>query len=187
MALITPTLDYDAFKDVDLVIEAVFENMDVKKQVFKTLDAVCKPGAILASNTSLPERRPDRRHSRSGPQDVIGLHFFSPANVMRLLEVVRGAKTAPDVLATCMALASKIKKIAGGVGRVRRLHRQPHAGALRRRGRRAAERRRHCRSRWTARCSASAWRWGRSAWATWPAWTSAGPRASARPPRPASR
>jgi 3-hydroxyacyl-CoA dehydrogenase len=93
------------------VIEAVFENMDVKKQVFKTLDEVCKPGAILAEHL-LPGPRPDRRHHPKRPQDVIGLHFFSPANVMKLLEVVRGAKTAPDVLATCMALARKIKKIA---------------------------------------------------------------------------
>jgi 3-hydroxyacyl-CoA dehydrogenase len=111
MALITPTLAYDAFQDVDLVIEAVFEHMDVKQQVFKTLDEVCKPGAILASNTSYLniDRIAD---TTKRPQDVIGLHFFSPANVMRLLEVVRGAKTAPDVLATCMALARKIKKIA---------------------------------------------------------------------------
>ena len=111
MALVTPTLAYDAFKDVDLVIEAVFENIDVKQTVFSTLDEVCKPGAILASNTSYLDL--DRIASfTKRPQDVIGLHFFSPANVMRLLEIVRGAKTAPDVLATSMALAKKIKKIA---------------------------------------------------------------------------
>ena len=111
MGLITPTLAYDDFKDVDLVIEAVFEHMDVKKQVFKTLDEVCKPGAILASNTSYLNLDQIADITKR-PQDVIGLHFFSPANVMKLLEVVRGAKTAPDVLATCMALARKIKKIA---------------------------------------------------------------------------
>jgi len=93
------------------VIEAVFENMEVKQTVFRTLDEVCKPGAILASNTSYLNL--DRIASfTQRPQDVIGLHFFSPANVMRLLEVVRGAKTAPDVLATSMALAKKIGKIA---------------------------------------------------------------------------
>jgi 3-hydroxyacyl-CoA dehydrogenase len=111
MALITPTLGYDAFKNVDLVIEAVFENMDVKRQVFKTLDEVCKPGAILASNTSYLNIDAIADTTKR-PQDVLGLHFFSPANVMKLLEVVRGAKTAPDVLATAMSLARKIKKVA---------------------------------------------------------------------------
>ena len=111
MALITPTLGYDAFRDVDLVIEAVFESMDVKQQVFTTLDEVCKPGAILASNTSYLNIDAIAATTKR-PQDVLGLHFFSPANVMRLLEIVRGAKTAPDVLATCMALARKIRKIA---------------------------------------------------------------------------
>ena len=111
MALVTPTLAYDGFKDVDLVIEAVFESMDVKQQVFKTLDEVCKPGAILASNTSYLNIDAIAATTKR-PQDVLGLHFFSPANVMKLLEVVRGAKTAPDVLATCMALAKKIKKVA---------------------------------------------------------------------------
>ena len=111
MALITGTLSYSDLSDVDLVIEAVFENMDVKKTVFETLDKTCKAGAILASNTSYLNL--DRIASfTKRPTDVIGLHFFSPANVMRLLEIVRGAQTAPDVLATCMALAKKIKKIA---------------------------------------------------------------------------
>ncbi|HET7527056.1 MAG TPA: 3-hydroxyacyl-CoA dehydrogenase NAD-binding domain-containing protein [Burkholderiaceae bacterium] len=110
MALITPTLGYDAMKDADLVIEAVFESMDVKQQVFKTLDEVCKPGAILASNTSALNLNTIAGFTKR-PQDVIGLHFFSPANVMRLLEVVRGEKTAKDVLATCMAMAKKIKKV----------------------------------------------------------------------------
>jgi 3-hydroxyacyl-CoA dehydrogenase len=111
MGLVTPTLAYDSFKDVDLVIEAVFENMDVKQTVFRTLDEVCKPGAILASNTSYLDLDKIASFTKR-PRDVIGLHFFSPANVMRLLEVVRGAKTAPDVLATSMALAKKIKKVA---------------------------------------------------------------------------
>jgi 3-hydroxyacyl-CoA dehydrogenase len=111
MALVTPTLSYEAFHDADLVIEAVFENMDVKQQVFKTLDEVCKPGAILASNTSYLNLDAIAATTQR-PQDVIGLHFCSPANVMKLLEVVRGATTAPDVLATCMALARKIKKVA---------------------------------------------------------------------------
>ena len=111
MALLTPTLSYDALRSVDLVVEAVFESMEVKEQVFRTLDDVCRPGAILASNTSYLNLDRIAGFTRR-PQDVIGLHFFSPANVMRLLEVVRGAATAPDVLATCMALARTIKKIA---------------------------------------------------------------------------
>ena len=111
MALVTGTLAYDSFRDVDLVIEAVFENMGVKETVFRTLDEVCKPGAILASNTSYLNLDQSAAFTKR-PQDVIGLHFFSPANVMRLLEIVRGARTAPDVLATSMALAKKIKKIA---------------------------------------------------------------------------
>jgi 3-hydroxyacyl-CoA dehydrogenase len=111
MALVTGTLSYDAFADADLVIEAVFENMDVKQSVFETLDRVCKPGAILASNTSYLNIDKIAGFTKR-PADVLGLHFFSPANVMRLLEVVRGAATAPEVLATSMAVAKKIKKIA---------------------------------------------------------------------------
>jgi 3-hydroxyacyl-CoA dehydrogenase len=111
IALITPTLDYAALRDVDLVIEAVFENMDVKRQVFQTLDGVIQPGAILASNTSALNLDEIAEFTRR-PRDVIGLHFFSPANVMRLLEVVRGAKTAKDVLATAMRLAKTIGKVA---------------------------------------------------------------------------
>jgi len=111
LALIAPTLDFAAFADVDLAIEAVFENLEVKEQVFRALDAVCKPGAILASNTSYLNI--DRIAGfTQRPADVLGLHFFSPANVMRLLEVVRGARTAPDVLATAMALGKRINKIA---------------------------------------------------------------------------
>ena len=111
MALITPALDLTAAKDADVIIEAVFERMDIKQEVFRKLDAIAKPGAILASNTStLDVNRIADVTKRPG--DVIGLHFFSPANVMRLLEVVRGAKTAKDVLATSMLLAKKMDKIA---------------------------------------------------------------------------
>ena len=111
MALLAPVLEYPAIADADLVIEAVFEEMSVKEKVFRTLDATVKKGAILATNTStLDVNRIAGFTSR--PEDVIGLHFFSPANVMRLLEVVRGAKTAHDVLATAMSLAKKIKKTA---------------------------------------------------------------------------
>jgi 3-hydroxyacyl-CoA dehydrogenase len=109
MALLSKTLKYDDLKDADLVIEAVFEDMGVKEQVFKTLDEVMKPGAILASNTSTLNVDKIASFTKR-PQDVIGMHFFSPANVMKLLEVVRGAKTAKDVLATVMALGKKIKK-----------------------------------------------------------------------------
>jgi 3-hydroxyacyl-CoA dehydrogenase len=111
LALITPTLSFEPLHDVDLVVEAVFENIDVKKKVFEKLDEVVKQGAILASNTSALNLDAIAMFTKR-PSDVIGLHFFSPANVMRLLEVVRGAKTASDVLATAMALAKKLGKIA---------------------------------------------------------------------------
>ncbi|GAC1673403.1 MAG: 3-hydroxyacyl-CoA dehydrogenase NAD-binding domain-containing protein [Steroidobacteraceae bacterium] len=111
LALITPTLDYASLHDVDLCIEAVFESMDVKRRVFETLDELVKPGAILASNTSALNLDAIANVTRR-PQDVIGLHFFSPANVMRLLEVVRGAATAKDVLATAMRLSKTMGKIA---------------------------------------------------------------------------
>ena len=109
LALLTSTLAYDDLKDVDLVIEAVFEDINVKETVFKALDEVCKPGAILASNTSTLDVDKIAAFTKR-PQDVVGMHFFSPANVMKLLEVVRGAKTAKDVLATVMALGKKIRK-----------------------------------------------------------------------------
>ncbi len=109
MALLSTTLKYDDLKDADLVIEAVFEDMAVKEQVFKTLDEVMKPGAILASNTSTLDVNKIASFTKR-PQDVIGMHFFSPANVMKLLEVIRGEKTAKDVLATVMQLGKKIKK-----------------------------------------------------------------------------
>ena len=111
MALLSTTLDYADLKDADLIIEAVFEDLGVKEQVFRKLDEVAKPGAILASNTSTLDV--DRIASfTKRPQDVVGMHFFSPANVMKLLEVVRGDKTAKDVLATVMAVAKKIRKTA---------------------------------------------------------------------------
>ncbi len=111
MALLKPTLDYNDLKNADLVIEAVFEDIDVKEKVFRQLDDVMKPGAILASNTSTLDLNRIANFTRR-PQDVIGLHFFSPANVMKLLEVVRGTATSKDVLATVMQLAKKIKKTA---------------------------------------------------------------------------
>ena len=110
MALITPALSYDALSGVDLVIEAVFEEMEIKKQVFAKLDTVMKPGAILATNTSYLDID-EIAAVTSRPQDVIGMHFFSPANVMRLLEVVRGKDTAKDVIATVMNLARTISKV----------------------------------------------------------------------------
>jgi len=110
MGLLSPTLDFDALADCDLVIEAVYENMDVKKEVFGRLDKIAKQGAILASNTSYLNVN-EIAASMSRPQDVLGMHFFSPANVMKLLEVVRGEKTAPDVLLTAMQLGKKIRKV----------------------------------------------------------------------------
>jgi len=109
MALLSTTLSYDDIKDADMVIEAVFEEMGVKETVFKKLDEVMKPGAILASNTSTLDVNKIASFTKR-PQDVIGTHFFSPANVMKLLEVVRGEKTAKDVLATVMGIGKKIKK-----------------------------------------------------------------------------
>ena len=111
MSLLSTTLSYDDLKDADLIIEAVFEEMGVKEAVFKQLDAVAKPGAILASNTSTLDVDKIASFTQR-PQDVVGMHFFSPANVMKLLEVVRGKATAKDVLATVMAVAKKIKKTA---------------------------------------------------------------------------
>ena len=109
LALISGTLSYQDIAQADIVVEAVFEDMAVKEAVFKQLDTVMKPGAILASNTSTLDVDQIANFTQR-PQDVIGTHFFSPANVMKLLEVVRGAKTGKDVLATTMALAKKIKK-----------------------------------------------------------------------------
>jgi 3-hydroxyacyl-CoA dehydrogenase len=111
MGALTPSLALDDLADCDLIIEAVYESMDVKKEVFGKLDKICKPGAILASNTSYLNID-EIAASTSQPQDVLGMHFFSPANVMKLLEVVRGEKTADDVLATVMGVAKKIGKVA---------------------------------------------------------------------------
>jgi 3-hydroxyacyl-CoA dehydrogenase len=112
---ITPTLAFDDLTNADLVIEAVFEEMDVKRDVFSKLDAVCKPGAILASNTSYLNIN-EIAASTSRPQDVLGMHFFSPANVMKLLENVRGEKTAPDAYVTAMKVGKAIGKVAVLVG-----------------------------------------------------------------------
>jgi 3-hydroxyacyl-CoA dehydrogenase len=110
MGLLSPTLDFNALADCDLIIEAVYENMDVKKEVFGRLDKIARRGAILASNTSYLNIN-EIAASISRPQDVVGMHFFSPANVMKLLEVVRGDETAPDVLLTAMQIGKRIKKV----------------------------------------------------------------------------
>ncbi|MBI1396712.1 MAG: 3-hydroxyacyl-CoA dehydrogenase [Betaproteobacteria bacterium] len=115
MGLLTGVLSYDDIGDADIVVEAVFEEMDVKKDVFRKIDAAAKPGAILATNTSTLDID-EIAAVTSRPADVIGLHFFSPANVMRLLEIVRGAKTANDVIATSMKLAKTIRKVGVLVG-----------------------------------------------------------------------
>jgi 3-hydroxyacyl-CoA dehydrogenase len=111
MGRLTPSLKLEDFADCDLVIEAIFENMDIKKEVFGKLDGIVKQGAILASNTSYLDIDEIAAATRR-PADVVGMHFFSPANVMRLLEVVRGEKTAPDVLATAMSIGKKIGKVS---------------------------------------------------------------------------
>lgn len=111
MRLIEPTLDYARLAQADLIVEAVFEDIDVKAQVFRQLDEIAKPGAILASNTSTLDLDRIAAFTKR-PGDVVGMHFFSPANVMKLLEVVRGEHTAKDVLATVMQLAKKIGKTA---------------------------------------------------------------------------
>ncbi len=111
MSLFTPALDLAAVADADIVIEAVFESMDVKKEVFRKLDAVAKPGAVLATNTSYLDVD-EIAGVTSRPADVLGMHFFSPANVMKLLEVVRGAKTADDALKTALEIGRKLGKVA---------------------------------------------------------------------------
>lgn len=127
-ALVTGSTHYADLADVDMVIEAVFENLEIKKEVFTKLDAVCKPGAILASNTSYLDVDAIAA-ATSRPQDVIGLHFFSPANVMKLLEIIRAEKTSDEVLASAMAMAKMINKVPalsrvcyGFIGN--RMHRQ---------------------------------------------------------------
>lgn len=118
LKLIKPTLTYDGFSSVDMVIEAVFEGMALKKQVFAELDRICKKGAILASNTSTLSID-EIAQATSRPEAVIGTHFFSPANVMRLLEIVRGKATGKDVIATCMQLSKKLGKVGVLVGNCR--------------------------------------------------------------------
>ncbi len=115
MSLITGSLDFDELGDKDIVIEAVFENMDLKKEVFARLDGVAREGAVLATNTSALDVN-EIAAVTERPEDVIGLHFFSPANVMRLLEIVRGEKTSNEVIATSMALGKRIGKIPVLVG-----------------------------------------------------------------------
>ena len=130
MALITPTLSYDDLKDADVVIEAVFETMEVKEGVFTKLDEVAKPGAILATNTSGLDVNQIATYTKR-PGDVIGMHFFSPANVMKLLENVRGKATQKDVIATVMSLSQEDRQDPGAGRRLRGLRRQPHAAPAR--------------------------------------------------------
>jgi 3-hydroxyacyl-CoA dehydrogenase len=111
LALITPQLTYDGFEEADIIVEAVFEKMDVKKQVFSEIEKIAKPSCILASNTSSLDID-EIAAATSRPQMVIGTHFFSPANVMKLLEIVRGRATSDEVIATCMALGKKLGKVA---------------------------------------------------------------------------
>ena len=118
MALITPTLTYDGFEEADIVTEAVFEGMELKKQVFGELDKICKPNAVLASNTSTLNID-EIASATSRPEWVIGHHYFSPANVMRLLEMVRGKATSQEVIATSMALSKRLKKVGVLVGNCR--------------------------------------------------------------------
>ena len=115
MALITPTLDVDSVADSDIVIEAVFENMDLKKDIFTRLDSLCRPDAVLATNTSSLDVN-EIAAVTSRPEQVVGLHFFSPANVMKLLEIVRGARTSPEVLATALGLSKTMGKVGIVVG-----------------------------------------------------------------------
>jgi 3-hydroxyacyl-CoA dehydrogenase len=136
MGLLNPTLNLEELKDCDLVIEAVFEQMEIKKEIFGKLDKICKPGAILASNTSYLDIN-EIAASTSRPSDVLGMHFFSPANIMKLLEVVRGDKTAPDALMTAMGIAKSIGKVAvvagvcdGFIGNRMLMPRQVEANAL---------------------------------------------------------
>ena len=110
MNLLTPTLDWDVIKDADIIIEAVFEEMEIKKEIFTKIDSLAKEGAILASNTSTLDID-EIANATNRPEEVVGTHFFSPANVMRLLEIVRGSRTKVDILATLMSLAKKIKKV----------------------------------------------------------------------------
>ena len=106
MSLLTPTLDWDVIKEADIVIEAVFEEMEIKKEIFTKIDNLAKEGAILASNTSTLDID-EIADATNRPEEVVGTHFFSPANVMKLLEIVRGSRTKLDILATLMSNISK--------------------------------------------------------------------------------
>ena len=145
MALITPTTSYDGFDQVDIVIEAVFENMDLKKATFADLGRVTRPDCILASNTSTLDI--DEFAASSGrPAQVIGHHFFSPANVMKLLEIVRGRETSKEVIATSLKLAKKLGKVGGRRRQLLRVRGEPHARVLHARGVPAARGRRERRA-----------------------------------------
>ncbi len=141
MGRLSPTLDFNVLADADLVIEAVFEDMELKKSVFERLNSIAKPGAILASNTSYLDVDAIAAKTKR-PEDVLGMHFFSPANVMRLLEIVRGEKTSKSVLATDHSARAEDRQ--GPCRRRRRpwLRRQPHAGSAPARGAEAHSRRR---------------------------------------------
>jgi 3-hydroxyacyl-CoA dehydrogenase len=170
MALITPQLTYDGFEQADIITEAVFEGMALKKEIFAELDKIAKPGAILASNTSTLDID-EIASATSRPEWVIGHHYFSPANVMRLLEIVRGKATSNEVIATSMALAKRLKKVGVLVGNCygfvgnRMLHQY---------GREAQFLVEEGAKTWMARCTNSEWLWGRWPWGIWLGWMSAG-------------
>ena len=114
LALIQPQLTYDSFRDADIIIEAVFENMSLKKQVFGEIDRIAKGDCVLATNTSTLDVD-EMAGATSRPNMVMGIHFFSPAHVMRLVEVVRGARTSKEIIATSMALAKRLRKVGGRI------------------------------------------------------------------------
>ena len=179
MGLISGTTDWSKIADADIVVEAVFEEMPIKKEVFAKIDGICKPGAVLATNTSTLDVD-EIASATKRPDDVIGMHFFSPANVMRLLEVVRGAEVGQGRDRHRDGRRPAHREGAGARRRLLRLRRQPHAPPARPRGREADPGGRAARTRWT-RCSpTSASRWARSRWATSPASTWAGASARAR-------
>jgi 3-hydroxyacyl-CoA dehydrogenase len=128
MALITPTTTYDGFDQVDIVVEAVFENMDLKKATFAELGKVTRPDAVLASNSSTLDIDEFARAS-GRPSQVVGHHFFSPANVMKLLEIVRGRETSKEVIATSLKLAKKLGKVGVVVGASGLMNRMSPTGA----------------------------------------------------------
>ncbi len=176
MNLITGAVGLEAAKDADMVIEAVFEEMGLKKEIFGKLDKITRKGAILATNTSTLDVN-EIANSTSRPQDVIGMHFFSPANVMKLLEIVRGEKSAFDAIQTAIAVGRKIAKVPvvvgvcyGFVGN-RMLHRRGVQAD-------ASYSKAHCRRKWTPPPPNSASPWGRSRWAISPASMSAGASAA---------